>query len=79
MQSVSNNPANEQLESYIFSIEVELERLSYFEALFQAIEADQAKGGHFVKALAKIGAYLAVEFAECSQLDIEQLKSEGGL
>lgn len=79
MQSVSNKPANEQLENYIFSIEVELERLSYFEALFQAIEADQAKGGHFVKTLAKIGAYLAVEFAECSQLDVEQLKSEGGL
>ena len=68
--------ANELLGDFIFSIDVEIERLSYFEALFVAIRADQAKGGHSVKALASLGEYLAQDFIHYSQLDSDHLQAE---
>ena len=64
------------LDDFIFSIDVEIERLSYFEVLFMAIRADQAKGGHSVKALASLGEYLAQDFSHYSQLDSDHLQAE---
>ena len=54
MQSVSNIPVNELLENYAFSIEVELEHLSYFDELFRAIKAN-ADSSYSIKRLASLG------------------------
>lgn len=76
MQNILSRPATELLEDFIFSIDVEIERLSYFEALFRAIKLDQANGGHSVKVLARLGEYLAQDFTHYSQLDSGQLQAE---
>lgn len=76
MHNTPKRTATELLEDFIFSIDVEIERLSYFEALFTAIRADEAKGGHSIKALANLGEYLAQDLIHCSRLDNEQLQAE---
>lgn len=74
----TNTPATEILENYIFSKEVEIERLSYFEALFKTIRTDITNKGHSAKALASLGEYLTQDFIHYSESELDDLmKSKG--
>ena len=68
---------NQAVTNTIFAKEVEIQRLSWFDALFATIKAD-IKNGDTQKAqkLADLGQYLAEDFQQYSEDDLAGLNQE---
>lgn len=70
---------NQAATNTIFAKEVEIQRLSWFDALFATIKAD-IKSGDTQKAqkLADLGQYLAEDFQQYSEESLSELLAEKG-
>ncbi|TEW87506.1 hypothetical protein [Psychrobacter sp. 230] len=70
---------NQTATNTVFAKEVEIQRLSWFDALFATIKAD-IKNGDTQKAqkLADLGQYLAEDFQQYSEESLSELLAEKG-
>lgn len=73
---------NQLSNDLIHAKEAEIQRLSWFDALFTTIKSDldnDAIGGHYkAQKLADLGQYLAQDFQHYSEDELASLQSEKG-
>ena len=69
--------SSQEIEDQVFAKEIEIQRLSWFDALFSTIKAD-LKNGDKLKAqkLADLGQYLAQDFQHYSEAELNELLAD---
>lgn len=68
-----NKPSDDQ----VYAKNVEIQRLSWFDALFSTIKGDLDSGNTYkAKKLADLGQYLAQDLACYSQVDLAELLAD---